>query len=164
MTYWAIKRRAMRPYLLFAVVAAVLESPGLSVFGADDAVLKPRVPIEQIEEARSRTNPLPATEETIEKGKTLFHGRAFCVTCHGKDGKGFGGDIEPGTLKGPLPRNFTDKEWQAARTDGELFWILKNGSKGTAMASFIPLILTEEEAWQVLRYVRSFANDGQGVR
>ena len=39
---------------------------------------------------------------------------------------------------------------------GELFWILKNGSKGTAMASFIPLVLTEEEAWQVLRYVRSF--------
>jgi mono/diheme cytochrome c family protein len=79
------------------------------------------------------------------------------VTCHGKDGKGFGGDIEPGTLKGPLPRNFTDKEWQVARTDGELFWILKNGSKGTAMAPFVPLILTEEEAWQVLRYVRSFA-------
>jgi mono/diheme cytochrome c family protein len=154
----------MRPYLLFAVVAAVLGLPGLSVFGADDAVLKPRVPIDQIEEARSRTNPVPATEETIEKGKTLFHGRAFCVTCHGKDGKGFGGDIEPGTLKGPLPRNFTDKDWQAARTDGELFWILKNGSKGTAMASFIPLILTEEEAWQVLRYVRSFANDEQGVR
>ena len=25
------------------------------------------------------------------------------------------------------------------------------------MASFIPLVLTEEEAWQVLRYVRSFA-------
>jgi len=164
MTYWAIKRRAMLPYLVFAVVVAVLESSVLSVFGADEAVLKPRVPIEQIEEARSRTNPVPATEETIEKGKKLFQGKAFCVTCHGRDGKGLGGDIEPGTLKGPLPRNFTDKDWQAARTDGELFWILKNGSKGTAMASFIPLILTEEEAWQVLHYVRSFAIDEQGVR
>ena len=92
------------------------------------------------------------------------YGKAFRVTCHGKDGKGFGGDIEPGTLKGPLPRNFTDKEWQSARTDGELFWILRNGNKGTAMASFVPLILTEEEAWQVLRYVRSFANDEQGVQ
>ena len=164
MTYRAIQRRAMLPYLVFAVVVAVLESSVLSVFGADEAVLKPRVPIEQIEEARSRTNPVPATEETIEKGKKLFQGKAFCVTCHGRDGKGLGGDIEPGTLKGPLPRNFTDKEWQAARTDGELFWILKNGSKGTAMASFIPLILTEEEAWQVLHYVRSFAIDEQGVR
>jgi len=154
----------MRPGLLIPILVVVLGLPGIPAFGADEAVLKPRVPIDQIEKARTWTNPIPATEESIEKGKTLFHGKAFCVTCHGKDGKGLGGDIEPGTLKGPLPRNFTDKEWQVARTDGELFWILKNGSKGTAMAPFIPLILTEEEAWQVLRYVRSFAIDEQGVR
>ncbi|MDK2744514.1 MAG: cytochrome c [Nitrospira sp.] len=151
----------MSPYLLIMVMVTAVGSPGIPVFGADEAVLRPRVPIDQIEEARTWTNPLPATEDTIEKGKRLFHGKAFCVTCHGKDGKGFGGDIEPGTLKGPLPRNFTDKEWQVARTDGELFWILKNGSKGTAMAPFVPLILTEEEAWQVLRYVRSFAAEGK---
>lgn len=137
-----------------AIVATFLGS--FSSYGAAEAVLKPRVPTDQIEMAKSWTNPLPATQETIEKGKSLFQGKAFCVTCHGKDGKGLGADIEPGTLKGPLPRNFTDQEWQAARTDGELLWILKNGSKGTAMAPFIPLILTEEEAWQVLRYVRSF--------
>jgi mono/diheme cytochrome c family protein len=147
----------MRLFLLLAVfVVASLGSWGIPVFGADEAVLKPRVPIDQIEEARTWTNPLPATEENIGKGKALFQGKAFCVTCHGKDGKGLGGDIAPESLKGPLPRDFTDKMWQAARTDGELFWILKNGSKGTAMASFIPLVLTEEEAWQVLRYVRSF--------
>lgn len=147
----------MRLYLLCtAFVAASLGSWGIPVYGADEAVLKPRVPIDQIDEARTWTNPLPATDEAVEKGKKLFNGKAFCMTCHGKDGTGLGADIEPGILKGPLPRNFTDKDWQAARTDGELFWILKNGSKGTAMASFIPLVLTEEEAWQVLRYVRSF--------
>lgn len=138
------------------VTAAVFASWTVSVLGADEAVLKPRVPNDQLREARTWTNPLPATEETIEKGKNLFQGKAFCMTCHGKDGKGLGSDIEPGTLKGPLPRDFTDKDWQAARTDGELLWILKYGSNGTAMAPFIPLILTEEEAWQVLLYVRSF--------
>ncbi|MCP9468869.1 MAG: c-type cytochrome [Nitrospira sp.] len=136
---------------------------GLQAFGADETVLRPRVPADQIDHVRTWTNPLPATEEMIEKGKQLFHGKAFCVTCHGKDGRGLGGDIEPGTVRGPLPRDFTDKEWQAARTDGELFWILKNGSKGTAMAPFVPLILTEEEAWAVLRYVRSFTTDRQGA-
>lgn len=124
-----------------------------SAFGADAEVLKPRVLPDQIEEAKTWKNPFEATADNIEKGKVLFQGKAFCVTCHGKDGKGFG-DI-PG-LVGKLPRNFTDKVWQAARTDGELIWILKNGSPGTDMASFIPLILTEEEAWQVLLYVRSF--------
>ena len=103
------------------------------------------------------SNPLPATPGTVENGKKIYEGKGFCRVCHGADGKGLlGSDIDPGSLKGPLPRDFTDRDWQAARTDGELFWILKNGSKGTAMASFIPLVLTEEEAWQVLRYVRSF--------
>ena len=125
-------------------------------WAADKAVMRPRVPPDQIEAARAVTNPLPASDEMIAKGKALFEGKAFCKTCHGPDGKGLGADIAPGSLKGPLPRNFTDKKWQAIRTDGELFWILKNGSKGTAMAPFVPLILTEEEAWQVLRYVRSF--------
>ncbi|MDF0642938.1 MAG: cytochrome c [Nitrospira sp.] len=121
--------------------------------GTDEAVLKPRVPPDQIEETRNLKSPFEATDENVEKGKALFHGKAFCVTCHGRDGKGFG-DI-PG-LAGKLPRNFTDRLWQAARTDGELFWILKHGSPGTDMASFVPLVLTEEEAWYVLVYVRSF--------
>jgi mono/diheme cytochrome c family protein len=137
------------------MIGALLLIDGLA-WAADKAVLRPRVPKDQIEEARAVTNPLPADEETIAKGKVLYEGKAFCKTCHGPDGKGLGADIAPGSLKGPLPRNFTDKKWQAARTDGELFWILKNGSKGTAMAPFVPLVLTEEEAWQLLRYVRSF--------
>jgi hypothetical protein len=35
-------------------------------------------------------------------------------------------------------------------------WILKNGSSGTAMVSFVPTILTEEEAWHLILYVRTF--------
>ena len=126
-----------------------------TVLAADQSVLKPRVPADQSEEARTWTNPFPSTPENIETGKKIFHSKAFCVTCHGRDGKGLGNI--PG-LRGKLPRNFTDKSWQAARTDGELFWILKNGSPGTDMASFIPLVLTEDEAWHVLLYVRSFGN------
>lgn len=137
---------------LFVVGASV-------VFGADPSVLKPRVPPDHIEEAKTWRNPFPATPDHIEKGRKIFHGKAFCVTCHGRDGKGLGNI--PG-LRGKLPRNFTDQAWQAARTDGELFWILKNGSPGTDMASFIPLVLTEEEAWRVLLYVRSFGRVPRG--
>jgi len=124
------------------------------ISGASDLeVLKPRVPQSQTEEAKSWKNPFPFTPQNIEKGKALFHGKAYCVTCHGKDGKGY--DHIPG-LVGKLPRNFTDKSWQAVRTDGELMWILKNGSSGTAMVSFVPDTLTEEEAWHIILYVRSF--------
>ena len=151
-----MRRPILCRFLTVTVFAATALAPwSVSVFGADEAILKPRVPIDQLQDVITWKNPLPATPTFIEKGKALFQGKAFCVTCHGRDGKGLGGDIEPGTLKGPSPRDFTDQDWQAARTDGELLWILKNGSKGTAMAPFIPLILTEEEAWQVLLYVRS---------
>jgi mono/diheme cytochrome c family protein len=123
-----------------------------STLGSDAEVLRPRVPAQLIEEARQWTNPLQPTDENIEKGKAIFLGKAFCATCHGRDGRGLS-DVQG--LRGKLPRNFTDQVWQATRTDGELFWILKNGSPGTDMAPFIPLVLTEEEAWQVLLFVRS---------
>ncbi|HET9313612.1 MAG TPA: cytochrome c [Nitrospira sp.] len=134
------------------VVAGLLSAwPNLTL-GSDAEVLRPRVPADVIDEARRWANPLQATEDNLEKGKAIFLGKAFCATCHGRDGRGLG-DIQG--LRGKLPRNFTDQAWQAARTDGELFWILKNGSPGTDMAPFIPLVLTEEEAWQVLLFVRS---------
>jgi mono/diheme cytochrome c family protein len=134
-----------------AVLSGLCQASGARA--TDVEALKPRVPGDQLEAARALANPLPATPELIEKGKALFEGKAFCKACHGADGKGLPPELD---LKGPLPRNFTNKAWQRARSDGELFWILKNGSPGTDMAPFIPLILSEEEAWQVLLYVRSF--------
>lgn len=139
--------------LLLALTACVVFFQGTASWAADAQVLRPRVPSDQIDAARAVNNPFQPTPELLEKGKALFEGKAFCKACHGADGKGLPKDLE---LKGPLPRNFTDKKWQATRTDGELFWILKNGSPGTDMAPFIPMVLTEEEAWQVLLYVRSF--------
>ena len=142
----------------FVMLAAAFSLQGVTpAWAADSAVLRPRVPKDQIEAARAVVNPLPATPDMIAKGKMMFEGKAFCRACHGQDGTGIPGkDIAPGSLKGPLPRDFTNKAWQAGRTDGELMWILKNGSPGTAMAPFIPLVVTEEEAWQLILYVRSF--------
>ena len=139
----------------------VIRAAGLLLFSgvlecawaADPEILRPRVPAEELPAAQALANPLAPTPEQLEKGKAIFYSKGFCAACHGRDGKGLGEGLD---LKGPLPRDFTDREWQAARSDGELFWILKHGSKGTAMAPFIPLVLTEEEAWQVLLYVRSF--------
>lgn len=64
----------MGAYLLVAVVS-ILGLPGLSAFGADEAILKPRVPVDQLQQVRTWKNPLPATDETIDKGKKLFEGK-----------------------------------------------------------------------------------------
>ena len=63
--------------------------------------------------------------------------------------------MDTSKLRGALPRDFSDTAWQAARADGELYWVLSNGVPGTAMAAFVPAVLSAEEAWQVLLYVRS---------
>ena len=96
------------PYLVAVFLLVFWIRPTL---GIDAEVLKPRVPAHLIEEARHWKNPLEATPDNIEKGKGLFQGKAFCATCHGRDGRGMA-DIAG--LRGILPRNFTDQAWQAA--------------------------------------------------
>lgn len=118
--------------------------------------IQSRVPLEHLEEAKSLKNPLSPSTEVLIAGKSLYEGKAFCSACHGLEGEG-------GKHKGPIapsgakpPTNFADGAWQAARSDGEIFWILKHGSHGTDMAPFLPLYLTEEESWSIVTYLRTF--------
>jgi mono/diheme cytochrome c family protein len=130
-----------------------LQATALASDAASD-LQRPRVPPQAIAAAQALQNPLPDTPAVVEQGRALYYGKGFCVACHGREGRGMT-DVDPTMLKGVLPTDFTKAAWQAARTDGELLWILQYGSPGTAMASFIPAVLTEEEAWQVIRFVRS---------
>lgn len=52
------------------------------------------------------------------------------------------------------PRDFTGCQFQKARDDGELFWIIKNGIPGTGMVRMIPSKLAEEEGWKLVAYIR----------
>ncbi len=136
------------------LIIACLTFAGSLAYADDSDVWDSLVPDYALAPAHAETNPLSSTPETIERGKAIFLGKGFCAACHGREGKGLTG-IPPGRFENE-PRNFTDPIWQQARTDGELMWILRNGSAGTAMAPFIPLVLTEEEAWQVIAYIRQF--------
>jgi len=126
----------------------------VSVVGAEERdPLKPRVPADQMAEARANKSPVEATPENIAKGKALFEGKGTCFNCHGKDGDGQG---EAGKILNPSPRNFTNCKFHKKRKDGELFWVIKNGSVGTGMVPLIPAAITELEAWTIINYERSF--------
>ena len=118
--------------------------------------LKSLVPPEELEQIKAVVRPFPLTQDFVTKGKALYEGRAFCSACHGIDGTGKQMNVRSPLQSGPSPTNFGDAAWQAARSDGELFWILKHGSHGTDMAAYLPLYLSEEEAWQIVTYIRSF--------
>jgi mono/diheme cytochrome c family protein len=113
----------------------------------------PRVPADQIAAAKAMKNPLQATPENIAKGKAIFEGKGTCFTCHGLSGKG---DGDAGKALDPTPRDFTNAQFHGLRTDGEMFWVIKNGSAGTGMISYNPAMITDEETWQVILYERSF--------
>ena len=113
-----------------------------------DDVYQPRVPIELIEELQDIDNPYPATPERIELGKQIFYGKGLCVTCHSENGKGL-------KRPGHPPRDFTDKKWQEIRTDGEMMWVLRNGSPGTEMPVRVGKVINEEEGWSVIHFIRT---------
>ncbi len=99
-------------------------------------------------------NPLPANSTHINAGESLYQGKATpiaCKTCHGVKGNGKG---EAGFESTPSARNFTCSKTMKTIPDGQLFWIIKKGSQGTAMFAFSDL--TDNQIWQLIHYIRQF--------
>ncbi len=127
-------------------------SPGGSPSGVCP---QPRKTVKAPEEFLAKTNPLPASAGTINAGKTLFLQTAqpvACAMCHGNEGNGQG---FMGAALIPPPRNFTCGKTMKELPDGQLFWIIKNGSRGTGMMSFAGL--PDDQVWQLIHYIRSLA-------
>lgn len=99
-------------------------------------------------------NPLPPTPENTLAGETLFHLDAkptVCKVCHGMSADGLGILFKQ---LSPKPRNFTCSVTMQEISDGQMFWVIKNGSPGTAMPSFSNL--SDDQVWQVILYIRQF--------
>jgi mono/diheme cytochrome c family protein len=99
-------------------------------------------------EAAAVKNPVPADEKSTAAGKETY--KRYCMACHGTAGKGDGPaaiatKVKPGNLSDP-------SMWQ--QTDGALFWKISTG-RGS-MVSYKKL-LTDEQRWQLIHYVRTLA-------
>ena len=102
-------------------------------------------------------NPLRKEPRHIKKGKELSHIKAkpiACKQCHGMGGNGQGA---MSLNMNPKPRNFTCNSTMNTISDGQLFWIIKNGSKGTPMPSYSHL--SNRKVWQLIHYIRSLSEE-----
>lgn len=97
-------------------------------------------------EAAARQNPVKPTPEGLAKAKKIYG--IDCAMCHGNNGDGKG-DME---MKG-VP-DFTDPAALKNRTDGELFYIIEKG-KGDMPPEGSRA--KDEDLWNLVNYVRSFA-------
>ena len=138
---------SMFPWL---VVVASLAIPAGA---AERPMMQPLVPADKLAAARGLTSPLPSSPEIVEQGKVLYNGKGACFNCHGKDG---GGNGPLAAQLNPSPRNFQHHGFWRHRTEGEIFWVIKNGSVGTSMVGFGGQ-LTDEEIWSIIQYERGFA-------
>lgn len=110
------------------------------------------------------SGPMPeATEEFIEKGRTTYIKR--CSFCHGLLGDGNGPAAD---YLDPRPRDFTLGTYKFRTTisgelptDNDMFRTVSRGLPGTGMQAFdsdlIKNGLSEEERWQVIAYIKTFA-------
>jgi mono/diheme cytochrome c family protein len=96
-------------------------------------------------EADALKNPVKDSEEATLEGQKLYTN--MCVICHGKKGKG---DGVAGVNLNPRPTNFTTTNVQQ-QTDGAIYWKITEGR--VPMASY-KSILTEEQRWQLVNYIR----------
>ncbi|MBC8285425.1 MAG: c-type cytochrome [Nitrospinae bacterium] len=100
-------------------------------------------------------NPLKPTPEILEEGESLYHFEVpimQCEKCHGKNGNGFG--MMAWSLR-PKPRNFLCKKSMSKVSDGQIFWIIKNGSKRTGC---LPnRSLSDDQIWKLVLYVRELS-------
>ncbi len=100
--------------------------------------------------AKKMRNPVPANESAIDEGMAAYS--KYCQSCHGENGDGKGD--RAGELS-VMPTDFTDAAEIKRLTDGELFWKITHGHR--PMPAFEDK-LTDTERWQVVDYIRTFAN------
>jgi mono/diheme cytochrome c family protein len=99
--------------------------------------------------AKELKNPVPPSEANISAAKKIYQDR--CVNCHGDAGKGDGSEA---MMYDPPPADLTDVAKMSKVTDGEIYYQITEGRK--PMPAFKNR-LTETERWQLVYWVRSFA-------
>jgi copper transport protein len=96
-------------------------------------------------------NPVPSDASSLAKGRVLY--MASCATCHGESGR----SPFPASVS-RVPRSFrgTDLtgDHMEAHSDGDLFWWISKGIRGTAMPGFEDSVKAEDR-WHLVNYVRT---------
>lgn len=98
--------------------------------------------------ADTMTNPLKGNTGATVQGQVIY--TKFCVTCHGARGKG-DGIAAPGLPKPPADHTSAFVQNQK---DGAIYWVITKGNNPMPGYS---AILTAEQRWEVVNYIRTLA-------
>ena len=100
-------------------------------------------------EHRNKPNPVPATPDVLQDG--MAHFADHCATCHANDGSGqtpIGKNVYP---KAPDLRESPTQ----TMSDGELFWVIHNGIRFTAMPAWGEGDPAQDlDSWKLVHFIR----------
>jgi mono/diheme cytochrome c family protein len=102
------------------------------------------------DEAIHQVNPVKPTPESLAQGKKYYG--YDCAMCHGNNGDGKG---EVATSEKMKLGDFSDPATLRGKTDGELFYIIKNG-QGQMPPEGDRVKPTE--LWNMVNYIRSLSS------
>jgi len=89
---------------------------------------------------RQKPNPFAGQSEAIQAGRLLY--ADHCAQCHGKNAEG---STNRPSLRSP--------RIQSEATEGEVHWLLVNGSVRRGMPSWSKL--PDQQLWQLISFLRS---------
>jgi len=131
--------------VLLAIAAASQSSNSGQSAPAQSTPSYSAIPVD----AAKAQNPVKSSPESLARAKKWW--ALDCAMCHNTNGNGQGDTAKEMKLK---LVDFTDSKTLKDRTDGELFYIIKNGHND--MPAEGPRIKAEE-GWDLVNYVRSLA-------
>lgn len=105
----------------------------------------------QSKDAAKMKNPVKATAESVDAGKTAYN--KYCKFCHNDGGTGDGA-LAP---KDTHPPNLIDAKWDHGSTDGEIFANIKDGIGPKFDMKAMKAKMKDEDIWNVVNYLRSLA-------
>jgi len=134
--------------IVSCLVVAMFTLGGSAVMAADYKA--PKLPDAPAEYQKMKNK--KKGKKAVEAGQKTF--KRKCKKCHGMEGDGMGSAADD---LGYAATAFSKKGYLKGRSDGQLFFIIKEGSKGTDMEAFGPgsdVNLSEDEIWEVIAFMR----------
>ncbi len=118
---------------------ARIEPPALEVAVAQ-WLLRASVPVEE----RNKQSPLGDDPAVAAAGQIVYQQK--CESCHAHDGSG-----RMEVAAGLFPRPPALREAAKTRSDGEIFYHIRNGIRNTGMPAWD---MPDNEIWQLVAYIR----------
>jgi len=137
--------RSSLAFGLLAAVWAVSSEPSASAHGGHK-----HAPAS----AKRLANPLAATAENIDGGRTLYG--QHCASCHGEDGQA---KTNIASAMKTKPTDLTGKDMHGL-TEGEIYWVVTHGIRKSGMPA-AKTKLSDRGRWQTVLYVKRLMGEHQ---